>query len=102
MWSLGCAGLPLNIISVSLVTPMLFFYVWPLYNPVTAETMYVALAGRRNLLISDANDTLSRNWSSAMFGGVFIVACVYYLAKGRKIYAGPVTLVDRSEKNGSH
>jgi choline transport protein len=44
-WSLGRAGLPLNIISVCLVLPMLFFYVWPLYNPVTAETMYVTPVG---------------------------------------------------------
>jgi hypothetical protein len=36
-----------------------------------------------------------------MFGGVFMIAGVYYLAKGRKTYAGPVVLVDRSEKSGA-
>jgi hypothetical protein len=37
-----------------------------------------------------------------MFGGVFMVAGVYYLVKGRKTYAGPVVLVDRSDKSGSN
>jgi choline transport protein len=81
-----------------MVIPMLFFYVWPLYNPVTAETMYVKPVGHAGLSVSML--MLSRNWSSAMFGGVFIVACVYYVVKGRKTYAGLVTLVDRSEKGG--
>jgi hypothetical protein len=30
---------------------MLFFYVWPLYNPVTAETMYIRPDGHLNLLV---------------------------------------------------
>jgi hypothetical protein len=30
-----------------------------------------------------------------------MIAGVYYLVKGRKMYAGPVVLVDRSEKAGS-
>ena len=38
---------------------------------------------------------LSRNWSSAMFGGVLIVAAVYYFFKGRHEYVGPVMLVKR-------
>lgn len=39
--------------------------------------------------------SLSRNWSSAMFGGVLIVAGVYYFFKGRHDYVGPVMLVKR-------
>lgn len=35
------------------------------------------------------------NWSSAMFGGVLIVAAVYYIFKGRHDYVGPVMLVKR-------
>ena len=79
---------------------MLFFYVWPLYNPVTAETMYVQPVGHADSSVSML--TFSRNWSSAMFGGVFMIAGVYYLVKGRKTYSGPVVLVDRSDKSGSN
>jgi hypothetical protein len=31
-----------------------------------------------------------------------MTAGVYYLVKGRKTYAGPVVLVDRSDKGGSN
>ncbi|KAI7459984.1 amino acid transporter-like protein [Hortaea werneckii] len=71
-WSLGRWGLAVNMFSLCLTTPMLFFYVWPLYYPVTASNM---------------------NWSSAMLGGVTIIALVYYLVKGRHDYAGPVSFV---------
>ncbi|KAI7278009.1 amino acid transporter-like protein [Hortaea werneckii] len=75
-WSLGRWGLAVNMFSLCLTTPMLFFYVWPLYYPVTASNM---------------------NWSSAMLGGVTIMALVYYLVKGRHDYAGPVSFVLREE-----
>lgn len=32
-----------------------------------------------------------------MFGGVLIIAGVYYIFKGRKDYYGPVVLVKRDE-----
>ncbi|KAK5170961.1 uncharacterized protein LTR77_004105 [Saxophila tyrrhenica] len=38
-WSLGKWGLPLNVVSLCFTTPMLFWYVWPLSYPVTAENM---------------------------------------------------------------
>ncbi|RMZ88889.1 hypothetical protein DV736_g3889, partial [Chaetothyriales sp. CBS 134916] len=75
-WSLGRWGLPINIISLCFTTPMLFFYVWPLYHPVTAQNM---------------------NWSSAMFFGVLIIAAIYYIFKGRHDYVGPVMHVKRQE-----
>ncbi|KAK3722150.1 hypothetical protein LTR37_002583 [Vermiconidia calcicola] len=75
-WSLGKWGLPINIVSLCFTTPMLFFYVWPLENPVTAQNM---------------------NWASAMFGGILIIAAIYYVFKGRKEYIGPVMLVKRME-----
>jgi choline transport protein len=55
---------------------MLFFYVWPLYYPVTAENM---------------------NWAIAMLGGVSIISAIYFFAKGRHEYIGPVMLVKRDE-----
>ncbi|KAI6833133.1 amino acid transporter-like protein [Hortaea werneckii] len=75
-WSLGRWGLAFNLFSLCLTTPMLFFYVWPLYYPVTASNM---------------------NWSSAMLGGVTIVALFYYLVNGRHDYAGPVSFVISEE-----
>ncbi|KAI7091319.1 amino acid transporter-like protein [Hortaea werneckii] len=75
-WSLGRWGLAVNLFSLCLTTPMLFFYVWPLYYPVTASTM---------------------NWSSAMLGGVTIIALIYYVVKGRHDYAGPVSFIISEE-----
>ncbi|KAI6794089.1 amino acid transporter-like protein [Hortaea werneckii] len=75
-WSLGRWGLAVNLVSLCLTTPMLFFYVWPLYYPVTASTM---------------------NWSSAMLGGVTIIALIYYVVKGRHDYAGPVSFIISEE-----
>ncbi|KAI6894785.1 amino acid transporter-like protein [Hortaea werneckii] len=75
-WSLGRWGLAVNLFSLCLTMPMLFFYAWPLYYPVTASNM---------------------NWSSAMLGSVTIMALVYYLVKGRHDYAGPVSFVISEE-----
>ncbi|KAM0722080.1 hypothetical protein Q7P37_003006 [Cladosporium fusiforme] len=44
-WSLGRFGLPLNITALCFTTPMLFFYVWPLYFPVTVENMCELVVG---------------------------------------------------------
>lgn len=38
-WSLGRWGLPLNIVSLCFTTPMIVFYVFPLYYPITAQNM---------------------------------------------------------------
>ncbi|KAL1581783.1 hypothetical protein WHR41_09379 [Cladosporium halotolerans] len=73
-WSLGRVGLPVNVVALCLTTPMLFFYVWPVYFPVTMENM---------------------NWSSTMLGGVAILAYIYYVIQGRHSYDGPVVLVKR-------
>lgn len=36
-----------------------------------------------------------RNWSSALFFGVLVIAAMYYWAVARHIYTGPVMLVNR-------
>lgn len=33
------------------------------------------------------------NWAAVIYGGVVIFALVYYIAKGRKVYVGPVAYV---------
>lgn len=35
------------------------------------------------------------NWSVAIFGGVALIAVVWYFIRGHKTYHGPVTLVKR-------
>ncbi|KAK0249369.1 hypothetical protein LTR91_024109 [Friedmanniomyces endolithicus] len=75
-WSMGRYGLVVNVAALVFVTPMLFFYVWPLTTPVTPQNM---------------------NWSSVLFFGVLLVAAIHYLVKARHIYVGPVMLVKRVE-----
>lgn len=74
-WSLGRWGMAVNVGALVLLTPLIFFLTWPLTTPVTAETM---------------------NWSSVMLAGVFLIATVYYVAKGRNEFEGPVVHVKRN------
>lgn len=75
-WSLGRFGMAVNVGALVILTPLIFFLTWPLTTPVTAETM---------------------NWSSVMLVGVFVIATVYYVVKGRREYVGPVVHVKRDE-----
>ncbi|RMZ84563.1 hypothetical protein DV737_g1207, partial [Chaetothyriales sp. CBS 132003] len=75
-WSLGKAGLWINIAALCFLTPIWFFAFWPLAKPVTATNM---------------------NWSSPMFCGTLIIAIAYYLIKARHEYVGPVMHVKRDE-----
>jgi choline transport protein len=73
-WSLGKWGLLINVVALIYLLPLWFFAFWPLTTPVTPENM---------------------NWSSTMFGGVLIVALLYYYFKARHVYVGPVVFVKR-------
>ena len=75
-WSLGKFGLPINIASFLFLTPLLFFEMWPLARPVTAESM---------------------NWGSVMFVGIMSIAAIYYAVHGRHVYTGPVMLMKRED-----
>lgn len=37
------------------------------------------------------------NWASVIFSGTLIIAVVYYIAKGRHEYDGPVALIKRND-----
>jgi choline transport protein len=54
--------------------PFQFWSFWPQATPTTAEDF---------------------NWASVIFGGVIILATIYYVLKGRKTYHGPVVLVKK-------
>jgi choline transport protein len=71
-WSLGKAGLTVNIIAVLFLLLIFVFAFFPLGTPVTPETM---------------------NWSSLIYGTIVVFAVVYFFVHGRKVYEGPVVLV---------
>lgn len=73
-FSLGKWGMPLNIVSVlflTLVFVMSFF-------PITKEV-----------------DVVTVNWSALVYSTVVIFAIIYYFARGRKFYSGPVAYVKK-------
>jgi choline transport protein len=72
-WSLGRWGLPVNIggLLYSLLT--FFWSFWPASTPV---------------------DLLIFNWAVVMFVGVAAISVVDYWVRGRKIFTGPVVLVE--------
>jgi amino acid transporter len=75
-WSLGRYGLAINIAALLFLLPLWFFAFWPLATPVTAMNM---------------------NWSSTMFGGLIMLALVYYYFVARHVYVGPVMNMKRDE-----
>jgi len=73
-WSLGAAGIFINIGAIIFLLIVWVFIFFPVEIPVTPETM---------------------NWNCVMFGGVMIFAVIYYFIYGRKVYSPPVELVKR-------
>lgn len=73
-WSLGRAGMAVNIIALVFLVAFFVFCFFPTATPVQPDTM---------------------NWNIVMFGGIFVWATVFYVAKGRKVYIPPVRIVKR-------
>jgi len=71
-WSLGRFGTPINAIAFVYSLFIFFWTGWPGAADPTVQTM---------------------NWSSVMFGGVFLLSLVYYVIWGRTQYKGPVVLI---------
>jgi amino acid transporter len=71
-WSLGRWGVPVNSIGIVYVTFIFFWSFWPNATPVNAANM---------------------NWAVVLFMGVFIIALIMYVVKGRYSYKGPVTII---------
>jgi len=76
-WSLGRWGVFVNSVSVVYSTFGFFWCFWPNGTPVDAQSF---------------------NWASAIFVGITICCVVIYLVKGRYVYDGPVTLVERRDE----
>lgn len=91
-FSLGRWGVPINLVGCLfqiLVTVMCFF---PTERAVTAYVLDPQNSSR----LSRSADTFCResmNWGSTMFGGVAILASIYYYFHGHKVYEGPVVHV---------
>ncbi|KAK3115166.1 hypothetical protein LTR53_005765 [Teratosphaeriaceae sp. CCFEE 6253] len=69
-WGLGRWGVPVNAAGAAYAWFAFFWAFWPASTPVAANSM---------------------NYAIVMFGGVMILALVYFVVQARKTYAGPVT-----------
>ena len=68
-FSLGRAGIPVNVIAIAYSIIGIFFSFWPPGVKPTATTM---------------------NWSVAVYGGVLLFSLVFWAVHGRKVYTGPI------------
>ncbi|XHG04932.1 hypothetical protein AWENTII_008186 [Aspergillus wentii] len=73
-WSLGRFGMAINIGALMFLLPVFVFCFFSLTSTV---------------------DKTSMNWCVVMYGGVMIIAIVYYVVRGRFYYVPPVALVNR-------
>jgi amino acid transporter len=73
-WSLGRFGMAINIGALCFLLPVFVFAFFPLTSTVEPDTM---------------------NWCVVMYGGILIIAVVYYALRGRHYYIPPVALVKR-------
>ena len=81
-WSLGRAGLPINIVAMAYSAYLLVFIAFPTEVPVTLSSL---------------------NWAPVMFGGVVALALFYYFVHARHVYDGPVVYVSSlSAVHGTH
>ncbi|KAK5166212.1 uncharacterized protein LTR77_008473 [Saxophila tyrrhenica] len=70
-WSLGRAGLYVNLFALAFLLTIWIFLFFPVQTPVTLSTM---------------------NWNVLINGGVMILAFTYYILYGKDMYSGPVAL----------
>ena len=71
-WSLGKWGVPINVIGVAYSFFAFFWCFWP---------------------NSASVDAKSFNWASVMFAAVAIISTLDYFARAKKVFKGPVTIV---------
>ena len=73
-WTLGRPGMLINIGALCFLFPVFVFAFFPLTSTVEPDSM---------------------NWCAVMYGGILIIAVVYYVLRGRYHYIPPVALVKR-------
>ncbi|KAF7194035.1 putative amino-acid permease C15C4.04c [Pseudocercospora fuligena] len=74
-WSLGRFGMAINVLALVYGAFLIVFIPFPVTTPVSPSTL---------------------NWSPVIFGGIVLIALVYYLIRGRKVYDGPAAYVHTS------
>jgi choline transport protein len=72
-YSLGKAGITVNVISLIYAAFAFFWCFWPQATPVELDTV---------------------NWAPVMFSGVMVIAMALFFVRGRKVYQGPVVTVE--------
>lgn len=78
-WSLGRYGPTVNWIGFIYSTFIIFWCFWPLATPVTPQTF---------------------NWAILLFMTVLIASLAFYFTRGRRVYVGPVALVNNGRVSG--
>ena len=78
-WSLGRLGIPVNIAGIMFVMWCFFWSFWPNTTPVDLESF---------------------NWSIVLFTGVAALSLIMYWVQGRRVYDGPVVLVEGRGREG--
>jgi choline transport protein len=79
-WSLGRAGLPINILGLIYACWSFFWSFWPsVYHPTAAEF----------------------NWASVIFAGFMALSGAFYFLGKRKTYKGPVAFIRRVDTEES-
>lgn len=78
-WSLGRMGPAINGIALVYSSFIFFWCFWPLGTPVTLESF---------------------NWAILLFMTVLIASLATYFIKGRRVYVGPVALVNNGRVSG--
>jgi choline transport protein len=73
-WSLGVWGIPVNVVAVLYSVFVFFWTFWPEQQDVDRESM---------------------NYAVAIFGGIAILALAMFVFKGRKVYKGPVAIMEK-------
>lgn len=76
-WSLGSAGLPINVCALAYACWAFFWSFWPNSYEVTAENF---------------------NWACVLFVALMGLGVVLYFTHARKIYDGPVALVEDDDR----
>lgn len=73
-FSLGKYGMAVNVLALVFLFPFFIFVFFPTATPVDAKTM---------------------NWNISMFGGITILATIYYVLGARNVYRPPVLIQNR-------
>jgi choline transport protein len=59
-------------------------------------TLYVIVSATASFFpVAIPTDAANMNWSSTMFGGVVVIACVDYVVRGREHYIEPKKHVNK-------